>query len=255
MSVCFTNSHQSFYPQQPRNETHLPARPNESRESKPREAASSKRTDEELVRLAQAGDTAAFGELVERHLPLCLSRAFLLLRNRTDAEDEVQNAFSKAFECLEQFRFEGPFAAWLCRTVQNQCLMLIRSRRQVGFLSVDGTSVSHARLELVDRFADQEEMLGIQQVDHLLRREISRIPPLMRNVIVLRDVEGLPMAEVAARLGVSVPAAKSRLMRARTEMRSRLSKYCGARGPRTLSEKPARRSAEYTYVKASYLNS
>jgi RNA polymerase sigma-70 factor (ECF subfamily) len=205
-------------------------------------------TDEQLVRIAQGGDTEAFGEMAERHFAVCLSRALVLLRNRSDAEDEVQNAFSKALESLNQFRFEGPFAAWLCRTVQNQCLMLIRNQRQVGFVSIDAVSQSRARLEPVDQFPDQEEELGREEVDNLLRRELSHIPPLMRNVILLRDVEGLPMPEVAARLGVSVPAAKSRLMRARKEMRSRLSKHCGASGPRTLRQQAAPTIAEYTYV-------
>jgi RNA polymerase sigma-70 factor (ECF subfamily) len=70
----------------------------------------------------------------------------------------------------------------------------------------------------------------------------------MRNVMRLRDIEGLPMPEVAERLGLSVPAAKSRLMRARKEMRVRLTKHCGQSGPRTLINKAIRNKAEYTYV-------
>jgi RNA polymerase sigma-70 factor, ECF subfamily len=211
-------------------------------------AAYSDSSDEELTRLAQLGDTQAFEHLVQRHFAICLSRALLLLRNRSDAEDEVQNAFSKAFESLNQFRFEGPFAAWLCRIVQTQCLMLIRERRQVSLVYVDATTESNARLELVNQFPDQEEEIGSQEVERLLRTEISRIPPLMRNVILLRDVEGLPIPEVAARLGVSVPAAKSRLMRARQEMRSRIAKHCGKSGPRTLIYKSVPTKAEYTYA-------
>lgn len=213
-----------------------------------RAAARVESTDEELVLLARQGNTGAFAELTRRHFATCLKRAFLILRNRTDAEDEVQNAFAKAFECLDRFRFEGPFSAWLCRIVQNQCLMLIRERRQADLVYVDATSESNVRLELVDQLRDQEDDIGCEQVMHLLRREISRVPPLMRNVIELRDIEGLPMPEVAARLGLSVPAAKSRLMRARQELRSRLAKYCGRSGPRTLLSRPIPNKAEYTYV-------
>ena len=208
----------------------------------------SEHADEELALLAQGGDIQAFGELVQRHFRTCLSRAFLLLRNHSDAEDEVQNAFFKAFESLNQFRFRGPFAAWLCRIVQNQCLMLIRDRRQTAIVSVDAQTKSNARLELVNQTPDQEEDLGMQQVDKLLRREISHIPPLMRNVILLRDIEGLAMPEVADRLGLSVPAAKSRLMRARKELRARLNRHCGRSGARTLTYKPTHGKAEYTYV-------
>ncbi|MFL6352517.1 MAG: RNA polymerase sigma factor [Bryobacteraceae bacterium] len=203
-------------------------------------------SDEELVLLAQRGETPAFEQLIQRHFATCLKRAALILRNRSDAEDEVQNAFSKALQSLNNFRFDGPFAAWLCRIVQNQCLMLIREHRRAACVHVDAITTSNARLELVDQAVDQEGQLGARQVETLLRKEISRVPPLMRNVIMLRDVQGLPMLEVAARLGLSVPAAKSRLMRARKEMRARLAKYCGHSGPRTLIYKAAHNKAEYT---------
>jgi RNA polymerase sigma-70 factor (ECF subfamily) len=205
-------------------------------------------SDEELVMLAQGGDTRAFSELVQRHFASCFKRALVMLRNRSDAEDEVQNAFSKAFECLSRFRVEGPFSAWLGRILQNQCRMLMRSRRQAGFVYVDAITESKARLELVDQAPDQEDELGTQQVDTLLKEQISRVPPLMRHVILLRDVEGLPMAEVAARLGLTLPAAKSRLMRARKEMRARLKKHCGQGGPRILRPKASPSTVKYTYV-------
>jgi RNA polymerase sigma-70 factor, ECF subfamily len=204
-------------------------------------------SDEDLAFLAQGGDTHAFTELVQRHSATCLKRARFILRNPNDAEDEVQNAFAKAFQNLDRFRFEGPFAAWLCRIVQNQCLMLMRERRQAAFVYVDARTEGNSRLELIDQEPDQENELGGRQVDKILRREISRVPPLMRNVMLLRDIEGLPMPEVAARLGLSVPAAKSRLMRARREMRVRLTKHCGQTGSCVLITKAIYPKAEYTY--------
>ncbi len=206
------------------------------------------RSEEELVMLAREGDSCAFGELIQRHFAGCFRRAFAMLRNRTDAEDEVQNTFSKAFENLSRFRSEGPFSAWLYRILQNQCRMLIRQRRQSGFVYVDATAPSNARLELVEQLRDQEDELGARQVDILIREQLSRVPPLLRNVIELRDIEGLPMPEVAQRLGLSVPAAKSRLMRARREMRVRLKKHYGRQGPHTLVSQAAHKRVEYTYV-------
>ncbi|MBV8553243.1 MAG: sigma-70 family RNA polymerase sigma factor [Acidobacteriaceae bacterium] len=205
-------------------------------------------SDEHLLRMAQHGQADAFTQLVQRHFPVCLKRAFTMLRNRSDAEDEVQNAFAKAFQSLETFRFEGTFSAWLYRIVQNQCLMRLREQRQVGFVSIDQITEANARLELIDQVSSPEEELGAEQVDTLLQREISRVPPLMRNVILLRDVQGLPMPEVATRLGISIPAAKSRLMRARKEMRARLLKHCGRRGQRTLTFRVNHHPAEYTYL-------
>src|SRR5215475_14265220 len=166
-------------------------------------------TEEELVAAARNGDTAAFGELVERHRNSCLKRAMLMIRNRSDAEDEVQNAFWKAFQRLDQFRGEGTFAAWLSRIVENQCLMRIREERNLRFVYLDESTESNVRLELVGQVADPEDQLGLNEVVSLLRNEVSRIPPLLRNVMLLRDLDQLSMPEVALRLGLSVPAAKS----------------------------------------------
>jgi RNA polymerase sigma-70 factor (ECF subfamily) len=203
-------------------------------------------TEAELVAAARTGDVLAFGELIQRSRSACLKRAMLMIRNRSDAEDEVQNAFWKAFQRLEQFRGEGTFAAWLSRIVENQCLMRIREERNSHFVYLDETSESNVRLELVGRNADPEDQLGLDELVKLLRTEVSRIPPLLRNVMLLRDLEQLSMPDVATRLGLSVPAAKSRLMRARMELRSRIAKHCGRKGPGTLMQMARYSQAAYT---------
>jgi RNA polymerase sigma-70 factor (ECF subfamily) len=203
-------------------------------------------SEEELVDLARSGNVTAFGELIQRHYNSCLKRAMLMIRNRGDAEDEVQNACWKAFQRLEQFRGEGTFGAWLNRIVENQCLMRIREGRNSRFVYLDESTESNVRIELVGQTMDPEDELGGDQVVNLLRREISRIPPLLRNVMLLRDVQELPMPDVASRLGLSVPAAKSRLMRARIELRSRIAKHCGRKGPGTLMQRTRHSQAAYT---------
>jgi RNA polymerase sigma-70 factor (ECF subfamily) len=126
--------------------------------------------------------------------------------------------------------------------------MFIRERHEGEFLAVDVWSESKGQLELVDQLANQEDALGCHQAMNLLRRELSRIPPLMRDVIQLRDIEGLSMCEVASRLQRSVPAAKSRLMRGRKELRERLAKYYGCTGPGTFISRPAPKEVEYRYA-------
>jgi RNA polymerase sigma-70 factor, ECF subfamily len=202
--------------------------------------------DDKLVRLALAGDTAAFSELIQRYYSRCLKRAMFMLRNRDDAEEEVQNACWKAFQRLEQYRGEGTFGAWLGRIVENQCLMRIREEQKSSFVYLDESTDSKIRLELVAQRANPEDELGEQQVLNLIRREISLIPFLLRDVLVLRDVDQLPMPDVASRLGVSVPAAKSRLMRARTELRQRLAKHCGPKGCATLTQRAKYQQAAYS---------
>lgn len=189
-----------------------------------------------LLTAARNGDLQSFGELIERHRGSCMKRAVMILRNHSDAEDEVQNAFSKALQRLDQYRGEGPFAAWLGRIVENQCLMRLRDERSARSVCLDESPESSIGVELVYQFASPEDQLGAQEVISLLRREILRIPPLLRHVMVLHDLDQLPMNDVAYQLGVSVPAAKSRLMRARGELRSRISKHCGRKGAGTLMQ-------------------
>ena len=205
--------------------------------------------EEELVASAKRGNKEAFGELIQRHRNGCLKRATLMIHNRSDAEDEVQNAFLRAFQRIEQFRGEGSFAAWLNRIVENQCLMRIREARNSHFVYLDESNDSNVRLELVGQTADPEDDLGVGEVVTLLRREVSRIPPLLRNVMLLRDLDQIPMPDVADRLGVSVPAAKSRLLRARSELRSRISKHCGRKGAATLTHMS--RYSQAAYARAS----
>jgi len=201
--------------------------------------------DEKLVAMARLGDRNAFNALILKHYTTCLKRATFMIRNRSDAEDEVQNACWKAFQRLEQYRGEGTFSAWLSRIVENQCLMRIREERKSSFVYLDESTESNVRLELVGQRANPEDELGEQQVVKLIRREISLIPPLLRNVMLLRDVEQLPMPDVASRLGVSVPAAKSRLMRARAELRLRVAKHCGPKGCATLTHRSRYKQAAY----------
>jgi RNA polymerase sigma-70 factor, ECF subfamily len=191
----------------------------------------------ELVGRARTGDASAFAQLIKHHHGSCLKRATMMVRNPSDAEDEVQNAYWKAFQCLDQFRGEGSFAAWLGRIVENQCLMRIRHQRNSRFVYLDESSESNIRVELVGQMEDPEDQMGWGEVTELLRREVSRIPPLLRNVMLLRDLQQLPMSEVAVRLGLTVPAAKSRLMRARAELRLRVSKHCGRKGHGTLMQR------------------
>ena len=195
-----------------------------------------KHSDEELVMQAQNGEHPAFAELMRRHQSSALKLAASILRDTQDAQDEVQNAFWKAFQHLNQFNREARFTTWLTRIVVNQCLMKIRRDRRASFLYLDDVQIGEdsGTLELPSTSEGPEEQLAKQQVGSVLRKEVSRIPPLLRKVFLLRDVERLPMPEVAARLGISIPAAKSRLLRARVELRARLEKHQGRLGAATL---------------------
>jgi RNA polymerase sigma-70 factor, ECF subfamily len=192
--------------------------------------------DDVLVLLCQAGDNQAFAELMKRNQSTATKLALSILHDRQDAEDEVQNAFWKAFEHIGQFQRDAKFSTWLTRIVVNQCLMRLRQTRRARFYYLDDAVVGEdvMTLDLPDQTMTPEQQLAQHEISDVLVHEIQRIPPLLRNVFLLRDVEQRPMEEVAGRLGISVAAAKSRLLRARSELRSRLKKHCGQVGPATL---------------------
>jgi RNA polymerase sigma-70 factor (ECF subfamily) len=192
--------------------------------------------DDRLVELSQAGDKEAFSELVARYKPACMKLALSMLRVREDAEDEVQTAIWKAYRHIDQFQRESRFFTWLTRIVANQCLMRIRSQKRARFLYIDEglerEEISTYELRSTDISPEQD--LARTEIAAVLDHEIRRIPPLLRSVFLLRDVHELPMQAVAEQLGISVAAAKSRLLRARTELRERLQKHCGRLGAGTL---------------------
>jgi RNA polymerase sigma-70 factor (ECF subfamily) len=191
--------------------------------------------DDALVSLCQQGDQAAFDELMRRHQVSAMKVAISIVRDRHDAEDEVQNAFWKAYEHINQFQRDAKFSTWLTRIVVNQCLMRLRRARRARFAYIDDAESDDIRaVDLKDLGLSPESQLGLSEVAAVLQLEIKRTPPLLRNVFLLRDVENKPMPEVAARLGISVAAAKSRLLRARAELRSRMRRHYGDIGPATL---------------------
>jgi RNA polymerase sigma-70 factor (ECF subfamily) len=189
-------------------------------------------SDIDLVDQAREGDKQAFGELIRRHHHRCVSLASCILQDRGEAEDEAQNAYWKAFQHLDQFQGDADFSIWLSRIVVNQCLMFMRAKRRTRFLYLDAGIPGYpgASIELPSWRPDPEGEVGSRQVREVLNREIRCMPALLRNVLLLRDVEELPIAEVANCLGITVPAAKSRLLRARQELRQRLLRHCCSSG-------------------------
>jgi RNA polymerase sigma-70 factor (ECF subfamily) len=192
--------------------------------------------DHKLVEFCQRGDNAAYAELMKRHQASASKLAFSILRDKSDAEDEVQNAFWKAYEHINQFQQDAKFSTWLTRIVVNQCLMRLRQTRRARFYFLDDTPVGEDSvvLDLPDKQRSPEQEVGRAEIAQVLRAEILRIPPLLRNVFMMRDVQQRPMLEVAEELGISIAAAKSRLLRARAELRQRMKRHCGATGEAVL---------------------
>ena len=182
-------------------------------------------SNEELLNRTRQGDQNAFTELIQRHHATCINIATCILRDREEAKDEVQKAYWKAYAHLDQCHGGEGIAAWLLSIVKTECLMLLRVKKRMPLLYIDDNRRDGQRRELRSNNPDPEHDVMKRELIAVARREIHLMPRLLQNVLVLRDLEELSITDVAERLRISVPAAKSRLLRARQELRRRLIAY------------------------------
>jgi RNA polymerase sigma-70 factor, ECF subfamily len=180
-------------------------------------------TDQELVAQSKQGDEDAMAKLIHRHYGSSLRIARSILRNHSDSEDAVQIAYSRAFRHLHTFREEARFSTWITSIVVNQSRMHLRSQRRATLLSLDGTSSEQAPVYLTSREPTPEESTARYQISAAVLRAVSRLPNGLRMPYTMHALSGLPVAEVANRLGLSLSATKSRIFRARCTLQSRLS--------------------------------
>jgi RNA polymerase sigma-70 factor (ECF subfamily) len=181
-----------------------------------------------LVEAARSGDIGAFESLVRRYDRNVFRIAQHITQNREDAEDVVQDAFLKAYQNLGQFQGQSKFYTWLVRIAVNEALMRLRRRRPERTVSIDEdikTEEDSMPREIADWSPNPEQMYTQAELKDILGKTIQGLPPSFRTVFVLRDVEGLSTEETASALELSVPAVKSRLLRARLQLRERLNKY------------------------------
>jgi RNA polymerase sigma-70 factor, ECF subfamily len=179
-------------------------------------------TDRELVVQSKQGDEEAMALLIRRHYGASLRIARSILRNQSDSEDAVQTAYSRAFQHLRTFREEARFSTWITSIVVNQSRMHLRRERRATLLSLEETIPEQTPLYLKSREPTPEESTAQREISTAISRALARLPRGLRTPYTLHAVSGLPVAEVAGKLGLSVSATKSRIFRARCTLESRL---------------------------------
>lgn len=184
-------------------------------------------SDTELVKSAKAGDSDAFGELVERNEAKVYGLCLKMLGNQEDAEDCLQEVFIKAFKALPGFREEARFSTWLYRIAYNESLMRIRKKKLDTVpldrpVELDEGDVTR---DLADWTTDPRADVMNNELSDVLVRHVNELEPDNRIVFLMRDVHGLSTTDTADALGLSIPAVKSRLHRARLFLRGKLSDY------------------------------
>ncbi len=190
--------------------------------------------DARLVEMAQGGDTRAFDELVVRYRDKVFRLAFKILRHEDDAAEALQDAFLSAYRGLAKFKAESTFSTWLYRVTTNAALMKYRKRR-AGHVSLEQSQSrdpSATGLELADWSALPPEDLESQETWDVLSEAVDQLPEDLRVVFLRRDWLEESNAEVAEGLGLTVAAVKSRLHRARIQLRDRLSRHFAGKAAR-----------------------
>jgi len=189
--------------------------------------------DAALVEQAQQGDATAFNDLVSRYERKVFRIAQNITGNREDAEDVLQGTFLKAYSHIGGFQGNSKFYTWLVRIAVNEALMKLRKRKADRSVSLDegiDTGEEMVTREIAVWDGDPEQRYSQEEMRTILDEAVSSLRPTFRSVFVLRDIEELSTEETANVLDLSIPAVKSRLLRARLQMREKLTRVFKRKG-------------------------
>jgi len=180
-------------------------------------------SDRALIINARAGSRNAFGELVRRHSSLVFAMSLKMLRNREDAEDNLQNAFCKAYGKIQQFEGNSQFSTWLLRIAINEALMTLR-KRGAGEVALRGDQDRAAddpptKVELRDVHPDPERQYLVKE---LASKALDALPHPLKHTFILQKKEGWTNRELAETLDINPASVKSRIFRARARLRQRI---------------------------------
>jgi len=189
--------------------------------------------ESELVAKAREGDLTAFNQLVNRYERKIFRLAKHITRNDEDAEDVLQDTFLKAFEHLGDFHGQSKFYTWIVRIAVNESLMKLRKRKSDKTVPLDepvDTGEDTVVREVAVWEENPEQRFSREELGDILEQAIDSLRPAFRTVFVLRDIEEMSTEETAEALGISVPAVKSRLLRARLQLREKLTRFFKRKG-------------------------
>src|SRR5439155_11405523 len=180
-----------------------------------------------LIARVRSGDHEAFYELVRPHERGIYLAALSIVNNDADAEEVVQEAILKAFKAIGRFREQAKFSTWIIQIAINEARMKLRKDRRHLYDSLDEPRKGDNEGDYIPRdFADWREIpseaLETARLREALKKALASLPPKYRQIMVLRDIEHLNIAETAGLIGITEAAVKTRLLRARFIMRDAL---------------------------------
>ena len=186
-----------------------------------------------LVAKAKAGDAQAFTDLVNQYERKIYRLAKHITQNDEDAEDVLQETFLKASEHLDNFQGNSKFYTWIVRIAVNESLMKLRKRKGDRTVPLDepvDTGEEMVTREIAVWDDNPEQRYSREEIQEILDKAVEGLKPDFRTVFILRDIEELSTEETAESLGISIPAVKSRLLRARLALREKLTRQFKRKG-------------------------
>lgn len=180
-------------------------------------------TREEESRIVQKvlkGDVNAFETLVLAYEKSVYNITLRMTGNSEDASDMTQEAFIKAYNSLQSFRGDSKFSVWIYRIATNVCLDFLRSRsrKPTVSLSVEDKDGDEVELDVADESQSPEQLLDRQMTRESVRRGLETLTPEYRQILLLREIQGLSYDEISQCLGLEVGTVKSRIFRARKKL-------------------------------------
>jgi RNA polymerase sigma-70 factor, ECF subfamily len=188
------------------------------------------RDEGELIARASRKEEAAVRTIIQRHNRRLFRIARSIVRDDSEAEDVVQEAYVRAFTKLAEFRGESSLCTWLSRIVMNEALGRLRRQRSAPIrVSLESLEPSGKVIPfpLAGKQPDPEQTMAQNEIRLILERAIDDLPELFRVVLVARDIEEMSVEETAELLGLPPQTVKTRLHRARRRLRSSLDKQIG----------------------------
>jgi len=189
-------------------------------------------SERELSERIRAGDKSACAACIEQHSPTVYRIALRVLGNESEAEDVMQETFLNAFKAIDVFEWRSSLATWLYRIAYNAALMRLRKPGRDA-MSVEELAENEGVMETPRQLFDwcclPDAEYATSEARAELERAVSELPEKLRAVFVLRDLEELSTEETAQVLGISLEAVKTRLHRARLQLRERLANYFSER--------------------------
>lgn len=181
-----------------------------------------------LVERARAGETEAFGELVDRYQEKIYRLTYHMTGNREEAEDLAQEALVRAYKALHRFKGKSSFYTWLYKIAVNRSLNHLKKRKRKRLYSLDDVDLAIERDEVFLEISARESPFrgaAINELQEKLNTALMTLSEKHRLVVVLHDIEGVPHDQIAKTLGCSSGTVRSRLHYARRQLQTQLSEY------------------------------